>query len=512
MSPNVHPIRAVLIAAALLLAAASLASASATLLLEEPYGHMGFFTGTGHAAVYLSNVCANNDDPRVLRPCAGGETGVVLSRYDGVAGYDWLAIPLIPYLYAVDRPADIPLFADAKMVAFLRDSYRRKHLENIVPDNADRTTPAGNWYQLIGSSYDRTIYGFEIDTTPEQDAALIRHLNSSPNQSHFHLLTRNCADFAKDIINFYYPKSLHRSVVADVGITTPKQISKLLARYEARHPSLAASRLVIAQVPGSMPRSSNPKGVVESFLKSKKYIVPSAIASPIFAGCVVAVYVGTGAGRFQPDQDALVFNPGSNPEPPIARKDRKAYEREFKQLLAETDPAAKQQGPEKAWEHLQSKARTGFDDQQAPVLQMHVGEQQVSLGVSAGNIFNGTAPPQLVQQIIEARLQSELHHAPPKGLSQQAITRDWTLLQQTMSRQATLRESTLASAQLTSPQPASAQPASQVSAQQVSAQQASAQQVPATQVSATDESEPSDSSSASAPATSDLDQRHFDGP
>ena len=215
----------------------------------------------------------------------------------------------------------------------------------------------------------------------------------------------------------------------------------MLVRYEARHPSLAASRLVIAQVPGSMPRSSNPKGVVESFLKSKKYIVPSAIASPIFAGCVVAVYVGTGAGRFQPDQDALVFNPGSNPEPPIARKDRKAYEREFKQLLAETDPAAKQQGPEKAWEHLQSKARTGFDDQQAPVLQMHVGEQQVSLGVSAGNIFNGTAPPQLVQQIIEARLQSELHHAPPKGLSQQAITRDWTLLQQTMSRQARTSQS-----------------------------------------------------------------------
>jgi|HubBroStandDraft_6_1064221.scaffolds.fasta_scaffold124774_2 hypothetical protein len=453
MSPNVHPIRAALIAAATLLAAASLASASATLLLEEPYGHMGFFTGTGHAAVYLSNVCANNDDPRVLRPCARGEAGVVLSRYDGVAGYDWLAIPLIPYLYAVDRPADIPLFADAKMVAFLRDSYRRKHLENIVPDNADSTTPGGTWYELIGSSYDRTIYGFEIDTTPEQDAALIRHLNSSPNRSHFHLLTRNCADFAKDIINFYYPKSLHRSVVADVGITTPKQISKLLVRYEARHPNLAASRLVIAQVPGSMPRSANPKGVVESFLKSKKYIVPSAIASPIFAGCVVAVYVGTGAGRFQPDRDALVFNPGSNPEPPIARQDRKTYERQLKQLLAETDPAAKQEGPDKAWERLQSKARTGFDGQQAPVLQMHVGEQQVSLGASAENIFNGTAPPQLVQQIIAARLQSELRHGPPKGLSQQTITRDWTLLQQTMAQakreQASLNASgpSLASAQ-----------------------------------------------------------------
>jgi hypothetical protein len=163
-----RPIRVLAFIVTLL--AASLAHASATLLLEEPYGHMGFFTGTGHAAVYLSNVCA--DDPRILRPCAEGETGIVLSRYDHIAGYDWLAIPLIPYLYAVDRPEDIPLFADAKMVDFLRDSYRRKHLQNIVPNDADGSAPGGNWYQLTGSSYDRTIYGFEIATTPAQDSAL----------------------------------------------------------------------------------------------------------------------------------------------------------------------------------------------------------------------------------------------------------------------------------------------------------------------------------------------------
>ena len=50
----------------------SLAHASATLLLEEPYGKLGFFTATGHAAVYLSGVCA--ETPLVLRPCAPGET------------------------------------------------------------------------------------------------------------------------------------------------------------------------------------------------------------------------------------------------------------------------------------------------------------------------------------------------------------------------------------------------------------------------------------------------------
>src|SRR5437879_3678610 len=190
------------------------ASATATLLLEEPYGKLGFFTATGHAAVYLSGVCA--DSPLVLRHCTADETGVVLSRYNGVGGHDWVAIPLIPYLYAVEKPESVPLFADAKMVAFLRDRYRRKYLEDVAPDVKNGETPGGNWYELVGSSYDRTIYGFEIETTSEQDEALISQYNSSPNHSHFRTVSRNCADFAKDVINFYYPKALHRSLVADV--------------------------------------------------------------------------------------------------------------------------------------------------------------------------------------------------------------------------------------------------------------------------------------------------------
>src|SRR5579862_5609608 len=67
------------------------AKADATLLLEEPYGHFGAFTATGHAAVYLSRVCA--DSPTLLRRCADGETGVVIGRYNKVAGFDWIAIP-----------------------------------------------------------------------------------------------------------------------------------------------------------------------------------------------------------------------------------------------------------------------------------------------------------------------------------------------------------------------------------------------------------------------------------
>jgi len=414
----------------MVLACGSLASASATLLLEEPYGKMGFFTATGHAAVYLSGVCA--DSPRVLRRCSPGETGVVLSRYDGVGGYDWLAIPLIPYLYAVERPEDVPLFSDAKMTAFLRDHYRRKYLEDIVPDAKNGGAPGGNWYQLVGSSYDRTIYGFEIETTPEQDEALIRKLNSSPNQSHFHLVSRNCADFSKDILNFYYPKSLHRSIIADVGMTTPKQMAKMITKYSARHPEIHFSRLVISQVPGSMPRSSNVHGVVESFFRSKKYIVPSAVVSPIFAGCVAAVYVGTGAGHFEPARNAMVFVVGSDPEPPLDREDRRAYQQELKHLLAGAYPEKPGQNADKVWERLQSHAKMAVDPEGRPVLEMHVGEDFVQVGVSADNILNGNAPPQLVRQLLEARLESELRHSSPHGISETEVTRDWKLLEKTL--------------------------------------------------------------------------------
>lgn len=414
----------------MVLACASLAGASATLLLEEPYGRMGFFTATGHAAVYLSGVCA--DTPLVLRRCAPGETGVVLSRYDGVGGYDWVAIPLIPYLYAVERPEDVPLVADAKMAAFLRDRYRRKYLEDIAPDAKNGETPGGNWYQLVGSSYDRTIYGFEIGTTPEQDDALIRKYNSSPNQSHFHLVSNNCADFAKGVLNFYYPKSLHRSIVADVGMTTPKQMAKMLIKFSERHPELQFSRLIISQVPGSMPRSSTVHGVVESFFKSKKYIVPSVVVSPIFAGCVAAAYVTTGAGHFEPARNAMVFVVGSDPERPLDREDRRAYQLQLKHFLAGAYPEKPGKNADKVWERLQSRAKTGVDDQGKPVLQLQMGESLVQIGVAADNVLNGNAPPQLVRQLLVARLQSELRNRSAQGISETEVARDWKLLQRTM--------------------------------------------------------------------------------
>jgi hypothetical protein len=404
-------------------------------LLEEPYGKLGFFTATGHAAVYLSGVCA--ETPLLLRRCAPGELGAVISRYDGVGGYDWVAIPLVPYLYAVEKTDDIPLFADPKLASFLRDRYRRKYLEAIAPDLGDGTTPGGNWYELVGSAYDRTAYGFQIETTSAQDEAFIRAYNAAPNRSHFHITYRNCADFAKDVINFYYPRALHRSVVADVGITTPKQMAQMLIKFSARHPRLEFSRFVIPQIPGSEARSTPVHGVVESFLKSKKYIVPSAVASPIFAGCVMAVYLGTGAGRFDPAKQALVFNAERELEPPLGSEDRRSYESELNHLVADlgTENNATEANAARVekWRRLLRDAVPDLDAQGRPVFYIRRGEDAVSVGVALSNILASDASEPFTQELLEARLHSELRRGNPPKVSESDVTRDWNLLQKAMT-------------------------------------------------------------------------------
>jgi hypothetical protein len=290
----------------LLVSASTRSYADIALLLQEPYGRFGSLNPTGHAAVYLTRICAAS--PTILRRCVAGETGVVISRYHGIGGFDWIAIPLMPYLYAVEQADQVPAFADADMVASLRDQYRVAHLQEMIPDEPGGTRPKGVWIELVGAAYDRQIVGFKIDTTEAQDDELIQELNARPNNGRFNLLFRNCADFARDIVNIYYPKALRSNFIADLGITTPKQIAKSLVRYSDRQPVVHLSAFMVAQIPGSRPQSKGVHGVLESLVKSKKYIVPLIAVQPWLSTGLVAGYLT--AGRFNPDQyAATVYDP-----------------------------------------------------------------------------------------------------------------------------------------------------------------------------------------------------------
>jgi hypothetical protein len=249
-----------------------------------------------------------------------------------------------------------------------------------------------------------------------------------PNRSHFRTVSSNCADFTKDVINFYFPRALHRSVIADIGIATPKQMAKALIKYSDRHPELQFSRFVIPQIPGSMARSTPVHGVVESFFKSKKYIVPSVVVSPIFAGCVAAVYVGTGAGHFDPARQALVFNAKRDLEAPLGAEDRRSYQSELNHLVAGPTKEAHNLKPVK-WSRLFRNAAPDVDAQGRPVLLFQRGDEVVSVGVSGGNILENDGEDRVTQELIEARLNAELRHGSSPKVSESDVARDWDLLQ-----------------------------------------------------------------------------------
>ena len=404
------------------------AHASATLLLAEPYGHLGAFNATGHSAVYLSRVCAAS--PLTLRRCAPDEAGAVISRYKGIGGYDWIAIPLIPYLYAVNTVDDVPLYSDPKLVAFSRNQYRRQYLLEIAPDGTNGETPEGNWVQLAGSSYDRTIYGFNIETSEQQDDELIRQYNSHPNRARYKTLSSNCADFARQVINFYHPKALRRNFIVDMGIATPKQMAKSLVKYSVRHPELSSTSFVIPQVPGAGPRSTAVHGVIESVVKSKKYLLPLAAFHPIFAGSLAVAYFG--GGRFDPAKHAMIMNAQHDLESPLNNARKRSYQAQLDLLMAREKRSVVGAPYEKDWHHLEAAAMPGLDDSGKPVLQLKVGARVVDVGVARSNILDDNKVSPLAQKLIAARLREELSSGAGARTTESDVVKDWTLLQNAM--------------------------------------------------------------------------------
>jgi hypothetical protein len=395
------------------------AHAQATLLLEEPYSYDGTFAGTGHAAVYLSRVCA--ETPTLLRRCGPGEAGVVISRYHHLEGRDWVAVPLLPYLYAVDKPGEVPLYADSKLVTFLRHQYLAK-IDVSGPDA----------YQVVGSAYDRTTYGFRIETTPEQDDELIRRLNTETNRESYALLTRNCADFAKQIINFYYPHAVHRSIIADLAVMTPKQAAKSLAHSAKHHPQMQLTTFLIPQVPG-LKRSKPVHGVLESLVLAKKYVTPVLLFHPFLVAGVEAAY-WTG-WRFDPAKGALIFDPVRGLETPLTAGQRDWYEKSVVAMKRENvEPE-----PLPNWREFVSKTEPELDAAGQPFLRAHGEDTTTQIGICRGNALRMSTPPQLVEGLLFTRLEQELKSKKPAHASEQQIQSDFRMLQEVVkSREASL--------------------------------------------------------------------------
>ena len=265
--------------------------AQAALLLEEPYGFFGAVNPTGHTAIYFEHICA--ETLTQLRPCRPGEDGAVISRYQGIDDYDWIAVPLVPYLYSTTDPAAVPQHADHAAVERLRDNYHESHLESLGPHVIEGNFFHGGWSELVGVAYERRIYAFRFNTTAAQDAAFMARMNAAQNASHFDLLFDNCADFARDTMNFYFPGVFSRSFFPDAGMTTPKQIAYKLVRYGRKHPDADVRIFEIPQIPGYRRMSRSNKSISES-LMTTGYAIPLVAMNPYLAGGIFVDYLVRG--------------------------------------------------------------------------------------------------------------------------------------------------------------------------------------------------------------------------
>jgi hypothetical protein len=278
--------------------------AQAALLLLDADGAAALLSPTGHEAVYFARICAAGASH--LRRCRPGELGVVISRYRGIGSYDWLAMPLIPYLYSVENAAQVPSRVNRESVQSLRLAYHDAHLMSLGNAQEGGGVHRG-WNQLVGAAYERRIWVFRFATSEEQDDAFIRRMNADANHSHFNIFFSNCSNFTSSVLDFYFPHTFKRRILPDLGMVTPRQVAYELVRFAQKHAGVHLSVMEIPLVPGIHRSSRVGKGADASLIASG-YVIPIAILSPYAAGAILADDLIWGREPL-PLKNALVLSP-----------------------------------------------------------------------------------------------------------------------------------------------------------------------------------------------------------
>jgi hypothetical protein len=257
------------------------------------------WTGAGHSSVYLSNVCMVSAVE--LRMCQPGENGVVLTNYRSFEEdrhYEWNAVPLNLYLYGVEDESQRALYASTSVRWMLQERYREKYLGARCTGRC-ASDPNALWREAVASSFIREIYMFTVKTTPEQDRAMVEKFNRAGNVDHFNGLTNNCADFAREIVNTYFPGAAKPDHINDFWITSPKAIAKSFAHYGAKRPELEFRVVRFTQIPGEYPQSTDNRKGDEVLFRANKWRLPLAVLQPYGLIAFAASYNIT--GRFNPE-------------------------------------------------------------------------------------------------------------------------------------------------------------------------------------------------------------------
>ena len=271
----------------LLLTAARPVRAELTVLVGEPFGSFGTLMPTGHVSLYLERACV--DGPVRVRMCRPDEPqGVVIARLNAIGPLDWIASPVMDFLYGTSDPAKVMTYATARDLDDLQEIYRRQHLWQQFPDEVEQKKTYDEWGETVGAAYIRRLWGYSLATTPDQDEQFVALLNSQPNVHQYQLGGNNCADFVANAVNFFYPGAVRMNKTADLWLMTPKQVARGVWDYGNSHPEAGLKIIEIPQIPGESPRSKPLRGATDMLLKTKKYLAVEIVIQP---EAVVAMWI-----------------------------------------------------------------------------------------------------------------------------------------------------------------------------------------------------------------------------
>lgn len=450
-----------------------LAALLACLLSSRAYGDVGVIlnetlnesvarvTGSGHTAVYFSRICP--DSPIKLRLCRPGENGSVMSNYINLGEderYEWNIAPFNLYAYGVEDPADRPLFGTDKIKAVLEERYREQALASYCTVKDCLKGDKAEWREMVGANMIRSMYIFVVETTVQQDEELIAKFNALPNENHFNGMTRNCADFTKNVIDTYFPHSAHRDVINDFGMTSPKAVARTFSHYAQEHPESNFRVLHFSQLPGTIKRSTEPRSGTEQLFRSKKLLIPMVIFADHELPVVAAAYLIT--GRFNPErefeQHATVEPVQLNNSEPLPKTDGanntsaalapveirereevvgapgewEKYRKSFDTMVnqAVQDEMIPDRGyVARIFKRLDSSGRPIADTDGSLWLEISSANGASKVGLSRNNIFAPGSDPHLAFELLLARVDAILRSPKHSRETMIEFKEDWALLE-----------------------------------------------------------------------------------
>jgi hypothetical protein len=431
--------RLVLVLTLLVMRVLPAARADVGIVLADPT-HVGasVWTHAGHTSVYLSGVCA--ETPVKLRLCRPGEQGSILTAYpdfDERAPYEWNVVPLSLYLYGSMNAHARPLYASPALKSAQESMAAEKFLKQVCKGACPQLSHA-YWRDLVDATTSRDIYVFAVHTTREQDTAFVREVNARPNRNRYRMMTYNCADFARDMVNLYFPHAVHRDVLNDLGMMGPKSAARSFTHYAQRHPALGMYVLHFIQQPGVAQRCGTARVGTEVAFHQPKYLVPAAlIGDHEVAGSFFVAYFLTGRFGLQHTYErfaAMEDHPEADAALAGTAKQWNQYRERLDGAIADAvDDGTLRSRKElrSVFQQLDRETIPAIDPEGRPWLVWHAGTpEERRVGAGWSDVQAPGSDAWLARRMLLARMDAELHGSAKARPPLPVFDREWELLEQ----------------------------------------------------------------------------------